>query len=89
MRFRIIGCVAALAFCAGLVVPPVHAEQELRTDRNGYAVSIVQHDVRVLMAAGGNPAVCKANWEQCYNACDGATGCQNQCSTNYSKCLGQ
>jgi hypothetical protein len=58
---------------------------------SGPATSIArpgQHGL-LQLAAGGNPAVCKANYEQCVNACGGMSGCANQCATNYRKCLGQ
>lgn len=44
---------------------------------------------RVQLAAGGNPAVCKANYDQCVKGCDGMASCTNQCAANYRGCLGQ
>ena len=59
--------------CMGAAMSPVHA-----ADQKG----------RLQLAAGGNPAVCKANYEQCIKACDGMASCNNQCSANYRGCLG-
>ena len=35
----------------------------------------------------GDPAICKANYDQCIKGCDGAASCSNQCMTNYNGCL--
>ena len=35
----------------------------------------------------GDPAICKANYDQCLRGCDGAVSCSNQCMTNYNGCL--
>jgi hypothetical protein len=34
----------------------------------------------------GDPAICKANYDQCIKGCDGAVSCSNQCMTNYNGC---
>jgi hypothetical protein len=33
--------------------------------------------------------ICKANYDNCIRACDGATSCSNQCLVNYNGCLGR
>ena len=53
----------------------------------GYAAQSTHGSFR--LAAGGNPAVCKANYDRCVGACDGMSGCINQCAANYRGCLGQ
>jgi hypothetical protein len=53
----------------------------------GYAAQSPQRSFR--LAAGGNPAICKANYDQCVGACSGMSGCINQCAANYRGCLGQ
>jgi hypothetical protein len=68
--------IAAFVVVLGLTSAGVHAEQAKRSPR-------------IHLAAGGNPAVCKANFDQCYAACDHMSGCENQCSANYRACLGQ
>jgi hypothetical protein len=39
-------------------------------------------------AAQTHDQLCKANYDQCMKACDGATSCSNQCLVNYNGCLG-
>lgn len=65
-----------------------HADQAVQTDQGVRATLIAPQKERLFLAAGGNPAVCKANYERCVNACDGMSGCINQCAANYRGCLG-
>ena len=53
----------------------------------GHAPQTPQASFR--LAAGGNPAICKANYERCVGGCGGMSGCINQCAANYRGCLGQ
>ena len=52
-----------------------------------YAAKSARASFRV--AAGGNPAICKANYDNCVGGCGGMSGCINQCGANYRGCLGQ
>lgn len=83
--------------CIGMTAasPPAHAGQGIQTSQNGiktsqsgHAVSVNQNGL-VKLAAGGNPAICKANYDQCIKGCQGFAQCNNQCAANYRGCLGQ
>lgn len=54
---------------------------------SGNAAQTKQTSFRI--AAGGNPAICKANYDRCVGACGGMSGCIKQCGANYRGCLGQ
>jgi hypothetical protein len=40
-------------------------------------------------AAQSHAQVCQANYDQCAQACGGATGCTSQCQTNKDQCNSQ
>jgi hypothetical protein len=80
--------VAASALLLGQSLLPVAAGTIAASGPAASVASPSRHGW-LRLAAGGNPAVCKANYEQCSNACGGMSGCVNQCATNYRKCLGQ
>jgi hypothetical protein len=61
-----------------------HAAQNTQASQSASHISTPQR-----LAAGGNPAICKANYDHCVGACDGMSGCINQCASNYRGCLGQ
>ena len=67
--------------CAGMFVSSAYASS---LESNGPAQT---QQNRPLILAGGNAALCKANYDQCIKGCDGMASCSNQCATNYSKCL--
>ena len=77
MRMTFIG--PALLLCAFVLCMDTTISPSLAVGQNG----------RIRLAAGGNPAVCKANFDRCWSACVGMASCQNQCSANYRGCLGQ
>lgn len=80
--------VVASALFVTIGLAPVEAGTVVAS---GPAISMARPGSNGLLhfAAGGDPAICKANYEQCVGACGGMSGCANQCSTNYRKCLGQ
>lgn len=77
------------ALCMGMTISLVNAEQGFQTSQNGHAISVIDQNGRIKLAAGGNPAICKANYDQCINGCQGFAQCNNQCAANYRGCLGQ
>lgn len=64
-----------------------HPAESAQVNQNASHISRQQGEFR--LAAGGNPAVCKANYENCVGGCGGMSGCINQCAANYRGCLGQ
>jgi hypothetical protein len=71
----------AMAF-VGMTVSFAHASSLQSNDP-----AQTRQNTRPIIVAGGNPALCKANYDQCIKGCDGMASCNNQCATNYSKCL--
>ena len=88
-RIKRICSAGMLVLCMGIIVSPLHANQGIQAGQNGHAVSIANQKGPVKLTAGGNPAVCKANYDQCMKGCGGFAQCNNQCATNYRGCLGQ
>jgi len=90
MRTRLITSVfvGLLAFEAITSAISARAGQAVQTDQGVRTTWIVPPKGHLFLAAGGNPAVCKANYERCVNACDRMSGCINQCAANYRGCLG-
>jgi hypothetical protein len=88
-RFKQICAIGLFVLCAGMSMSPVHAGQGTQTDLNGHAVAVADQTGRIKLAAGGNPAICKANYDQCISGCAGFAQCNNQCAANYRGCLGQ
>jgi hypothetical protein len=76
---------STLILCVGLAMSPVSAGIQ----NSGYGVPVLHnelHKIRPTMLAG-NPAVCKANYDQCIRGCDGFAQCNRQCAINYNGCL--
>jgi hypothetical protein len=69
--------------CAGLAVASAHASNLQTNDQ----ATPTQHNGRPMIVAGGNAALCKANYDQCIKGCDGMASCSNQCTTNYNNCM--
>lgn len=42
-----------------------------------------------LRLAQSHADICKANLDNCTQGCAGASGCTNQCQTNYEGCMSQ
>ena len=40
------------------------------------------------VSAQSHDQICLDNYNRCVKACDGATGCTNQCKANYDGCMG-
>ena len=74
-----------------IVADGIHVVSLKMTTPFSHAGRITQTrpEERVQLSAGGNPAVCKANYDQCIKGCDGMASCNNQCAANYRGCLGQ
>jgi hypothetical protein len=77
-------CVLALGFTTAV---SGYAAQNTQANQNASYISKQQGGFR--LAAGGNPAVCKANYDNCVGGCGGMSGCISQCAANYRGCLGQ
>ena len=88
-RFKLICSIGMFVLCMGMTMSPVDAGQGVQTSRNGHAVSVADQNGPTKLAAGGNPAICKANYDQCIKGCAGFAQCNNQCAANYRGCLGQ
>jgi hypothetical protein len=69
--------------CAGLAVASAHASSVQTNDQ----ATPIQPSGQPLILAGGNAALCKANYDQCIKGCAGMASCSNQCTTNYNKCI--
>jgi len=72
--------------CVGTAMSPAGAgyvenyDSKIQTERNRV------HNVQPIIVAG-NPAVCKANYDQCLRGCNGFAQCNKQCEINYNGCL--
>jgi hypothetical protein len=88
-RFKKICAIVAFVLCMGIAMTPVNAGQGIQTSQNEHGVSVADQNGRIKLAAGGNPAICKANYDQCISGCAGFAQCNNQCAANYRGCLGQ
>jgi predicted transglutaminase-like cysteine proteinase len=44
---------------------------------------------RGVRLADGHADACSANYSQCMTGCDGMSGCEAQCQTNYDGCMDQ
>src|SRR6266478_3311005 len=88
-RFKLICPIGMLVLCMAMTMSPLHAGQDVQASQNGHAISIANQNGPIKLAAGGNPAICKANYDQCIRGCDGFAQCNNQCAANYRGCLGQ
>jgi len=88
-RFKKICAIGMLVLCMGIATTPVNAGQGIQTSQNEHGISVADQNGRIKLAAGGNPAICKANYDQCINGCAGFAQCNNQCAANYRGCLGQ
>ena len=88
-RFKQICAIGMFVLCTGMAMSPVHAGQGIETGLKGHAVAVADQTGRIKLAAGGNPAICKANYDQCIRGCAGFAQCNNQCAANYRGCLGQ
>jgi hypothetical protein len=88
-RFKKICVIGMFVLCVGIAMTPVNAGKGIRTSQNEQSVSVAGQTGRIKLAAGGNPAICKANYDQCINGCGGFAQCNNQCAANYRGCLGQ
>jgi hypothetical protein len=75
--------------CTGMTKSPVHAGQGVQASQSGQVILLAERNGRIKLAAGGNPAICKANYDQCISGCGGFAQCNNQCAANYRGCLGQ
>ncbi len=88
-RIKLTGSIAMFVLFVGMTMSPLHADQGIQAGPNGRAVSIANPKGAIRLTAGGNPAVCKANYDQCIRGCGGFAQCNNQCGANYRGCLGQ
>ena len=88
-RIKLICSTGMFVLCLGITMPSLHADQGIQAGRNGRAVSTADQRGLMKLTAGGNPAVCKANYDQCIKGCGGFAQCNNQCAANYRGCLGQ
>ncbi len=77
--------ISAFILCVGMAMSPVSADIQ----NNVYGVPVQHnesHKIQPIILAG-NPAVCKANYDQCIRGCDGFAQCNRQCAINYNGCL--
>lgn len=88
-RIKLICSTGMFVLCLGITMSSLHADQGIQAGRNGRAVSTADQRGLMKLTAGGNPAVCKANYDQCIKGCGGFAQCNNQCAANYRGCLGQ
>jgi len=88
-RIGLIGVTGMFVLCMATTVSPLHADQGIQASQSRRPVSIANQNGAMKLTAGGNPAVCKANYDQCISGCGGFAQCNNQCAANYRGCLGQ
>ena len=88
-RIKLTGSIAMFVLCMGITTSPLYADQGIQAGQDGRAVSIASPKGAIRLTAGGNPAVCKANYDRCIAGCGGFAQCNNQCAANYRGCLGQ
>ena len=88
-RIKLISSTVMFVLCVGMAMSPLRADHGIQASHKGRAMSIANQGAPMKLAAGGNPAVCKANYDQCISGCGGFAQCNNQCAANYRGCLGQ
>lgn len=77
--------ISLIFLSVGMAMTSVQAENFHSDYQTQTQVQQLRKNRTIIFA--GDPAICKANYDQCIKGCDGAASCSNQCMTNYNGCL--
>lgn len=76
-HFKKLCSIGIVVLCMVIATKPVNAGRGIRTNPNEHSVSVTDQNGGIRFAAGGNPAICKANFDQCIRGCAGFAQCNN------------